>query len=91
MMAPPALCSRHKSRAVRPGLGLNAEMIETGLPPARRDGEIHARIVEHPFGIVRLDHGRLGREQRRIEADRALQIIDGDVDMQRFMVASFRL
>src|SRR5262252_8726499 len=43
-----------------PALNLNAEMIEARLLAACRDREIYARIIEHPFGIVRLDHGRLG-------------------------------
>src|SRR5262249_4202986 len=37
-----------------PALDLDAEMIEPRLFAAGRDREIHARIVEHPFGIVRL-------------------------------------
>jgi hypothetical protein len=37
-------------------LDLNAEMIETRLFAARRDSEIDARIIEHPFGIVWLHH-----------------------------------
>src|SRR5450631_1922738 len=51
-------------------LDLNAEVIEAGLPAPRRDGEIHPRIVEHPLGVVRLDHRGLRREQRRIKTDR---------------------
>ncbi len=62
-----------------PVLDLNSQMIETGLPAARGDREIHARIVEHPLGIVALDHSGLRIEQRRIEADRALEVINGDV------------
>src|SRR5262249_1144812 len=58
---------------------LDAEMIEPRLAPAGRDGEIHARIVEHPLGVVALDHGRRAGEQRRIEADRPMQVLDGDV------------
>src|SRR6516165_2438485 len=65
-------------------LDLNAKVIETGSATARRNGEIHARIVEHPFGVVPLDDGRFGREQRGIEVDRSGQIIDRDVDMHAF-------
>ena len=50
-------------------LDLDAEMIETGLAAARRDRKIHARIVEHPFRVIRLDDRRLRGEQRRIEPD----------------------
>src|SRR6516162_79969 len=53
---------------------LDAEMIEARLLAAGRDREIHARIVEHPFCIVRLDHAGLRGEERRIEADRILEV-----------------
>jgi hypothetical protein len=43
---------------------LDSEMIQTGLAPARRDRKIHTGIVEHPFGVVALENGRFGREQR---------------------------
>ena len=33
-------------------IDLNTEVIQTGGSAARRDGEIHARIIEHPLGIV---------------------------------------
>ena len=39
-------------------LDLNAEMIETCAPPARRDGEIDPRIVEHPLGVIGLVNRR---------------------------------
>ena len=65
-------------------LHLNAEMIETRLAAARRDREIHARIVQHPLRVVGLSYRRLRREQRRIEADGLVEIIDGDVNMQAF-------
>src|SRR5262249_22114455 len=62
-------------------LDLDAEMIESGRTPARGDREIDARVVEHPLGVVALDDGRRAREQRRIEADRSLQVVDGNVHM----------
>src|SRR5205085_2022798 len=33
-------------------LDLDAQMIEARLFAARRDAEVHARIVEHPFRVV---------------------------------------
>ena len=63
---------------------LDAEVIEPRLTPAGRDPEIHARIVKHPFGVIGLGHRGLCRKKRRIEADGALQIMDGDMDMQAF-------
>src|SRR5262249_6619829 len=44
-------------------LDLDAQMIEAGRFAARRDGEIDARVVEHPLGVIRLHHRRLGGEQ----------------------------
>ena len=65
--------------------GLNAEMAEPRRTvAARRDGEVHARIVEHPFRVVRFALGRLRAEQRRIEADRFIEIGNADVDMETF-------
>src|SRR5262245_11777051 len=60
---------------------LNAEMIEPRLLAPRRDREIHARIVQHPFRIISLDHDRLHREQRRIKSDRIREVFDADMNM----------
>jgi hypothetical protein len=49
---------------------------------ARRDGEVDPRIVEHPLGVIVFQHRRLGREQRGIEPDRLVEILDPDVDVQ---------
>src|SRR5436305_3636885 len=43
-------------------LHLYAQMIETRLSASRGDREIHARVFEHPLGIVRLGDGGLSRE-----------------------------
>src|SRR5258708_31190117 len=57
-------------------------MIEAGLAAAGRDREVHARIIEHPLGIIRFDDGRLGGEQRRVEADGLRDVVDGDMNMK---------
>src|SRR5216684_4417403 len=62
-------------------LGLNAEMIEARPFAARRDREIDARIIEHPFGIVGLHHGRRRVEQGRVEFDRIRDVLDRDVNV----------
>ena len=49
---------------------------------ALRDGEIDARIVEHPLRIVVLHDGRLCREQGRVETDRLVEVVDPDMDVQ---------
>ena len=56
-------------------------MVEARPLAARRDREIDARIVEHPFGVVRLHHGGLRGEQRGIEADGPVEVLDTDVNM----------
>src|SRR3546814_11683250 len=49
---------------------------------ARRNGEIHARIVEHPLGIVVLSYGGLDIEQGGIEGDGAVDVFDATVHVQ---------
>ena len=56
---------------------LDAEMIEAGLTPARRDCEINPRVFQHPFGIIRLYDRGLRGEQRGIEPNRMLKVLDG--------------
>ena len=57
-------------------------MIKARFAAARRDGEIHARVVKHPLGVIRFGDRGLRREQRRVEANGPLQIVDGDMDME---------
>src|SRR5262249_51027038 len=80
VVARPAHVSVHVLQ-LRLALDFDAEMIEPRLTAARGDREIDAWIVEHPFGIVGLDHGGSGREQGRGEPDRARDIVDRDVNM----------
>src|SRR3546814_10256036 len=63
--------------------GLDAEMLNAlcGVV-ARRNGEIHARIVEHPLGIVVLSYGGLDIEQGGIEGDGAVDVFDANVHVQ---------
>src|SRR5258708_29942441 len=60
---------------------LDAEMIEPPLLSARRDREIHAGGVQHPFRIIDLDHAGLVGEKRRIEADRLFEVFDADMNV----------
>jgi hypothetical protein len=60
---------------------LDAEMIEPRPFAARRDREIHARVIQHPFRIIGLDHAGLRGEQRRIEADRLFEVFDADMNV----------
>ena len=48
------------------------------------DGEIDPRVFQHPLGVVRLGDRRLGAEERRIEADRRVDVLDPDVHVQAF-------
>jgi hypothetical protein len=59
-------------------------VIEAGLPAARRDREIDPRILEHPFGVVRLHHGGLQGKQRRVKSDRIRDVGHCDVNMHAF-------
>jgi hypothetical protein len=61
---------------------LDAEVIEAGLPSARRDREIDPRVFQHPFGVVRLYDRGLRGEQRGIEPNRMLKVLDGHVNVQ---------
>src|SRR6202035_1418588 len=63
-------------------VGLDAEVIEASRATPRRDREVDARVIEHPLRIVGLEHGRLDREQGRVEADRLLEVIHGDVHVK---------
>ena len=56
-------------------------MIEPRPFATCRDRKIHARVVQHPFRIVGLDHAGLGGEKRRIEADRLFEVFDADMNM----------
>src|SRR5689334_12485034 len=62
-------------------------MVDAALPTARRDGEVDARIVEHPFGVVVLVYRGLGGEQRRIKPDAGGEIGHRDMDMKSFHAA----
>src|SRR2546423_5037568 len=59
-------------------------MIESRLTAARGDREIDAGIIEHPFGVVRLYHGGLHGEERRVKSDCIRDVLDCDVDMHAF-------
>ena len=61
---------------------LQAEMVDTRLGAAIGNGEVDARILEHPLRVVGLLHRRLGAEQRRIETDALLEVMHADVDVE---------
>ena len=52
-------------------------MIETRFATARRDREIDARILKHPFRVVGFHDGRLRIKQCGIKPNRMAQILDG--------------
>ena len=63
--------------------GLDAEMLDplAGVH-AGRDCEIDPRIVEHPLGIILLHDAGLGAEQGGVEADRLVEVVDADMDVE---------
>ena len=71
-------------------LNLDAQVIYTGSISAPRDGEIDARIVEHPFRVVVFCDRWLGTEERTIETVAALWVCDRDMDMKTFHAAFLR-
>src|SRR5262245_46535995 len=63
-------------------LGLQAQVIDACVTLPRRDGEVDARILELPLGVVVLEDGWLRREQRRVETDALLQVMYADVNVK---------
>src|SRR5262245_31759784 len=63
---------------------LDAEMIQARLFAARGDREIDAWIIQHPFGVVGLDHRRLRCEQRGVEADGPVKVRNLHMDVHAF-------
>ena len=66
------------------GFHLNAQMVQARLGATLGNGEVHSRIIEHPFGVVGLAHRGLGGEQRGVEADGVVERGHADVDMKAF-------
>src|SRR5690606_12146397 len=64
-----------------PILDPNPEVLDAGGGATRADGEVHARILQHPLGVVGLEYGRLCGEQMRANSNRGLEVLDGHVDM----------
>jgi hypothetical protein len=63
---------------------LETEVIESWLAATGRDGEIHARIVEHPLGVIDLDAGWLGCKELGIEANACGEVINMHMDVESF-------
>ena len=59
-------------------------MIDSGHGGAVGNREVDLRIVQHPLGVVGLNDGRRGAEERRIEADGLFEVFDSDVNVQAF-------
>ncbi len=55
-----------------------ASVLDTG------NRKIDARIFQHSFGIIGLEHRRFCGEQRRIEADRCIKVGNADMEMHTF-------
>src|SRR5262249_16193461 len=67
-----------------PALNLNAEMIKARSFATRGDREVDSRIIEHPLGVVRLHYCGLRCEQRGVEADSDLEVLNPNVNMHPF-------
>lgn len=53
-----------------------------GVAPSLADREVHPGIRQHPLGLVRSEHGRLGRQESGIKANARRHVLDGGVHMQ---------
>ena len=47
-----------------------------------RNREIDPRVVQHPFGIVRLGYAGRFAKQAGIEGDRGIEVFNPDVDVK---------
>ena len=56
-------------------------MVEARPCAAHGDGEVDARVIQHPFGVVGFHYARPRREQGRVETDGLVQTVHGDVDV----------
>src|SRR5260221_2115852 len=72
------------------GLRLDADVIDAGGATAGGDRQVHARIVEHPLGVVALHDARRRAEQGFVEAYRPVEIVDADMQMQAFHGEGFQ-
>jgi hypothetical protein len=52
------------------------------------DGEVDARILEHPLRIVALEYAGLEGKERAVEADRSSDVLDADMHMESFHLKS---
>ncbi len=60
---------------------LDSKMIEAGLIAMSVDADVELRILELPFGLIRLSVRRLGARKVGVEFDRAFQVLDLETDM----------
>lgn len=74
-----AHCSEFRGR-----VDLQTQVVHTEFFGTLGHGEIDARVIEHPFRIVRLANRGLSTEQRRVKADALIEIGDGNVNVEAF-------
>jgi hypothetical protein len=63
---------------------LHPQVIEAWLHSALGDGEVDPRIVQHPLGVVVLQHRGGQAENGRVEADVRIQVIDRYMHVKAF-------
>ena len=66
------------------GVELEAEVIETGLLPTRRDREVDARVFDHPLRVIGFAYGRSGAEEPGVERNPLFDIRNCDVNVKSF-------
>ena len=65
-------------------VGLHAKVVQAWRGAPRGDGEVDARVLQHPLGIVRLLPRGGGSKQLGIEDDALGQIIDMHMGVEAF-------
>ena len=65
-------------------LHLDSEVIDTLLFATRGNRKIDSWIIEHPFGVVGLDHRRFTGKQRIVKFDRRVEVGNRKVNVHSF-------
>src|SRR5882672_2685629 len=77
-----ALQARVHLRELGAILDLNSKVPNPSRAATLADRKIDAWILEHPFCVVGLDHSWLSCEERVVEPNRGVNVVDAHVDMQ---------
>lgn len=71
--------------------GLNTQMIESESVAAVGDGEIDARVVQHPFCVILMPHRGITAEQGAVKLNVPVEVLYRQVYMESFHVNPLKL